>query len=74
MRGEHLTSKLSLAAAWLLVTGVCPIYRVDEFSPCLCSMALMIELMVVLFTVYLAGGMVLLLWGVDAILGDGYSI
>ena len=74
MLGVHLTSKLSLAAAWLLVTGVCPIYRVDEFSPCLCSMALMIELMVVLFTVYLAGGMVLLLWGVDAILGDGYSI
>ena len=30
VQGEHLTSLLSWAAAWLLVTYVCPVYLVDE--------------------------------------------
>ena len=33
--GEHLTSQLSSAATWLLVTCISPVYLVvDEFSPC----------------------------------------
>ena len=35
---EHLTSQLSWAAAWLLVTHVCPAYLVDELRS-LCSVA-----------------------------------
>ena len=32
---EHLTSQLSWAAAWLLVTCISPVYLVvDEFGPC----------------------------------------
>ena len=45
-----LSSKLTWAAAWLLVMRICPAYLVDEFSPCV-LWPLMIELMMVLFNV-----------------------
>ena len=49
---EHLTSQLIWATAWLSVTGICCVYLVDEFSPC-APLPLIIELMVVLFDVFL---------------------
>ena len=65
--GEQLSSQLSWAAitAWLL--------WVDEFSPC-ALWSFMIGLMVVLLTLFWMMSMVLLLWGVGAILGDGYGV
>ena len=58
--GEHLTSQLSWAAAWLLVTCISPIYLVvDEFSPCV-LWPLMIGLMVVMLTFFHMVSMVLL--------------
>ena len=53
-RGEHLTGQLTWAAAWLLVTRICPVYLLDEFSHCV-LWPLMIEIMVVLFDVSLDG-------------------
>ena len=50
-RGEHLTSQLSWAVTWLLVTGVCPVYSVAEFSSCVLCCRI-IGLMVVLFTFF----------------------
>ena len=50
--GENLTSQLSWAAAWLLVTCVSPVYLVvDEFSPCV-LWPLMIGLMLVSLTFF----------------------
>ena len=72
-QGEHLTSQLSWAAAWLLVTRVCPVFLVGEFSPCV-LWPLMIGLMVVLLTFFWMVSIVLLLWGVEATLGNGYGI
>ena len=78
VRGEDLTSQLSWAAASLLAIHVCPVYLVDEFSPCV-LWPFMIGLMVVLLMLFVkVVSMVLLLvfllWGVDAILWDGYRI
>ena len=72
-QGENLTSRLSWAAAWLLVTRVCHVYLVDEFSPCV-LWPVMIGLMVVLLTFFWMVSMALLLWGVDAFLGNGFGI
>ena len=49
--GEHLTSQLSLAATWLLVTSVSPVCLVDYFSPC-ALWPLKFGLMLVLFTFF----------------------
>ena len=51
---EHLNSQMTWAAAWLLVIRICPVYLVDDISPCV-LWPLMIELMVVLFDVFLDG-------------------
>ena len=72
-RREDLSSQLFLTAVWLLVTCVCPVCLVDEFSPCV-LWPLIIELMLVLLTFFWMVIMVLLLWRVDAILGNGYGI
>ena len=53
-RGEHPTSQKTWAAAWLLVTRICSVYLVDEFSHCV-LWPLLIKLMVVLFDVFLDG-------------------
>ena len=71
--GEHLTSQLSWVASCLLVARVCPVYLVVEFSPCVLR-PLMIGLIVVLLTFFWMVSMVLLLWGVDTILGNGWNL
>ena len=48
---QHLPSH---HLAWLLVTRICPVYLVDELSPCV-LWPLFIELMVFLFDVFLDG-------------------
>ena len=70
---EHLTSQLSWAAAWLLVTHVCPAYLVDELRS-LCSVAPYDWVDGGSVDYFWMVSMLLLLWGVDAILRNGCGI
>ena len=59
--GEHLTSQLSWATAWLLVTCANSVYLVvDEFSPCVLR-SLMIGLMVLVLIFVHMVSMILLI-------------
>ena len=62
-----------MSSCLILFTRVCPVYLVDEFSPCV-LWPLLIELMLVLLTFFWMVSVALLVWVVHAILGNGYGI